>query len=40
MTINGSDVVFKGATAGSILPIRPSAIKATSTTATDLVALY
>jgi hypothetical protein len=40
MTINGSDVVFKGATAGSILPIRPTAIKSTSTTATDLVALY
>jgi hypothetical protein len=40
MTINGVDVVFKGATAGSILPIRPTAIKATTTTATDLVALY
>jgi hypothetical protein len=40
MTINGADVVFKGATAGSILPLRPTAIKSTSTTATDLVALY
>lgn len=40
MTINGVDVVFKGATAGSILPIRPTAIKATTTTATDMVALY
>lgn len=40
MTINGADVVLKGAQAGSILPIRPSAIKSSSTTATDMVALY
>lgn len=40
MTIDGTDVVFKGAQAGSILPISASAIKSTSTTATDLVALY
>ena len=38
-TINGGDVTFNGAQAGTILPIRPTRIKATGTTATGLVAL-
>jgi len=37
---DGTAVTFLGAIAGSILPIRPRRINATSTTATDLVALY
>lgn len=40
MTINGADVTFSGLLAGTIYPIRASAIKATNTTATNLVALY
>jgi hypothetical protein len=36
---DGTDVTFKGAVAGSILRVRPQFIRATSTTATDLVAL-
>lgn len=38
-TLNGVDVTFNGAQAGTILPIRPSRIKSTGTTATGLVAL-
>ena len=33
-------VTFKGATAGSVIPIRASRVNSTNTTATDLVALY
>ncbi len=36
----GSDVVFKGATAGSFLPINVLQVFATGTTATDIVALW
>lgn len=35
-----TDVVFKGVAAGSLLPVRPKLVKATGTTATDIVALY
>ena len=36
----GNDVVFKGATAGSFLPINVLQVFATGTTATDIVALW
>jgi hypothetical protein len=36
----GSAVVFKGMPAGGVLPVRVWAVKATSTTATDMVAVY
>lgn len=35
-----SDVLFTGVTAGMILPVRASAVRATGTTATNIVALY
>lgn len=38
-TINGVDLTFNNAQAGTILPIRPTRIKATNTTATGLIAL-
>lgn len=34
------EVVFKGAAAGALLPIRARRINAVNTTATDLVAIY
>ena len=37
---DSSDVTFTGVTAGSILPVRASHIRATSTTATNIVNLY
>lgn len=43
ITAVGADdvaILFKGATTGSILPIRVKRINATGTAATDLVALY
>lgn len=36
----GTPVTFKNASSGTILPIRARRVNATSTTATDLVALY
>lgn len=33
-------ILFKGAVAGSIIPIRAKRVNATGTTATDLVSLY
>ena len=36
----GSTVTFVGALAGSVLPIAAKRVNSTSTTATDLVALY
>lgn len=36
----GNAVLFKGATTGSILPIRAGGVAATGTAATDIVALY
>lgn len=38
--LDGSPITFTGALAGTILPIKPTRINATSTTATGLVALY
>jgi len=40
VTMQSGNVTFVGLAAGSILPIRPSAILATGTTATDIVILY
>lgn len=37
--INGDALTFKNAAAGSILPIRCKAVKATGTTAADLIGL-
>lgn len=39
-TSNGEDVTISGIIAGTLLPIRPSRIKSTSTTATNLVGFY
>lgn len=36
----GAAVLFKGAASGSTIPIRAGGVAATSTTATDIVALY
>lgn len=40
VTAAGSTVVFAGVTAGAILPVRCTQVRATSTTATNIVALY
>ena len=36
----GADVTFKSVAAGSLLPFRASHVRATGTTASDIVALY
>lgn len=36
----GGDVVFRGLAAGTVLPFRALFVRATGTTATDIVALY
>lgn len=36
----GTAIVFKGAVAGSVIPVRARRVNSTGTTATDLVALY
>lgn len=40
VTVGGDEVTFTGVTAGSILPVRTARVKATSTTATSIVALW
>jgi len=40
LTSGGDTVTFVGLLAGSILPVRVNRVNATSTTATDIVALY
>lgn len=40
VVMNGVTIVFSGLPAGTILPIRTDVVKATSTTATNIVALY
>lgn len=37
---DGTTVTLKSVVAGSVLPVRVSRVRATSTTATDIVALY
>jgi len=39
-TIEGTTVVFVGVSAGVILPVRTKRVLATSTTATNIIALY
>lgn len=39
-TIDGTTVVFNELIAGSILPVRVARVRSTSTTATNIVALY
>lgn len=39
-TADGQTVVFAGIPAGTILPVRVKRIRATSTTATNIVAMY
>lgn len=36
----GTAIVFKGAAAGTVIPVRATRVNATGTTATDLVALW
>ena len=39
--VNGSaDVTFRNLASGSVLPFRPGFVRATGTTASDIVALY
>jgi hypothetical protein len=40
VTAAGNTVVFTGVLAGSILPVRCTQVRSTSTTATNIVALY
>lgn len=40
MVGTGSTITFTGVVAGTILPIRVSRVRSTSTTATDIVALW
>jgi len=40
LTVGDQTVLFKGATAGSIIPVACKKVLTTSTTATDLVGLY
>jgi len=40
VTITGDTAVFVGVPAGSIIPLRIKRVNSTSTTATDMVALY
>lgn len=40
VTIDDSAITFKGVGAGTLLPIRVKQVKATGTTATDIVGVY
>lgn len=40
LTVNGSNVLFKNAVAGSIIPVNSTKVVSTNTTATNLIALY
>ena len=40
ITVDGDTVLFKGIVAGQFLPVQVKRVKATSTTATDIVALW
>lgn len=39
-TVGGETVVFSGLLAGTILPVRAARVRSTSTTASNIVALY
>jgi hypothetical protein len=40
VTIGGTDVLFKGLSAGMIHPLSVTAVKSTGTTATNIIAVY
>ena len=40
VTLGGTAVTFKGAVAGSVIPVRGVRVNSTNTTATDMVGLY
>ena len=40
ITVNGVDVVYKNLANGQVLQVHATNVKTTSTTATDLIALY
>ena len=40
ISCNGADVLYKNAPSGAILPVQATQVKASNTTATNLVALY
>ena len=40
ITVGGNTVTFVGVTAGTLLPVRCSRVKSTSTTATSILALW
>ena len=40
LTVNGSNITFTGAVAGSVIPIYSTNVVVSGTTATDMVALY
>ena len=40
LTMGGTDVLYKNAVSGSILPVQATQVKSTNTTATNLIALY
>ena len=40
VTLGGTAITFKGAAAGSVIPVRGLRVNSTNTTATDMVGLY
>ena len=40
ITCNGTDVLYKNAQSGSVIPAQATQVKSANTTATDLVALF
>ena len=40
ITCNGTDVLYKNAASGSIIPVQATQVKASKTTATNLIALF
>lgn len=40
ISVDGTTVVFSGVPVGTLLPIRPNIVKATNTTATNLIAVW
>ena len=40
ITVKGDELIFKNTVAGTILPVRAARVKATGTTATDMIGLY
>lgn len=40
VTVDGNQVTFSGAVAGTVIPVQVVQVRSTSTTATNIVALY